>query len=238
MQTYPHGADDRGPARHSAPREGGPGRRSAPREGGLTLVEFLISSLLLSLVLGSAVGLATQIQQAYGTQLDDVVAQQEARYALDWIARDLRSAGSDPYFAIADDQHVWIDPNGGLDTDDSIRVEADIHDDDGGVPNGPDGDNGDPGEIITIALDPATDAITRRDHNAGDVAGVVMTESVFTDLSFTWLDTDKNETAVSTSVTYVRVEVTVRSKARNQFAASEDGFTTSVLSTQVRLRNR
>jgi hypothetical protein len=215
--------------------------RARPRrddEDGFTLVEFLISTLVLSLVLGSAVGLATQIQQSYGTQLDDVVAQQEARYALDWIARDLRSAGSDPYFAIADDQQVWIDPNGGLDNDDSIRIEADIHDDDGGVPDGPDGDNADPGEIISIELDPDTDTIVRRDHNAGDLVGVAMTEPVFTDLSFTWLDTDKNETDVSTAVAYVRVEVTARSKARNQFAPSEDGFTTTVLSTEVRLRTR
>lgn len=194
----------------------------------------------MSLVLGSAVGLASQIQQSYGTQLDDAVAQQEARYALDWIARDLRSAGSDPYSVIPDDQQVWIDPNGGGDNDDSIRIEADIHCTPGCDPNpdGPDGDNADPGEIITIALDPATNTITRRDHNAGELVGVAMTEPVFTDLSFTWLDTDKNETAVSTSVAYVRVEVTARSKARNQFAASEDGFTTTVLSTEVRLRTR
>ena len=190
----------------------------------------------MSLVLGSAVGLATQIQQSYGTQLDDAVAQQEARYALDWIARDLRSAGSDPYSVIADDQQVWIDPNGGGDNDDSIRIEADIHN--GGAPDGPDGDNADAGEIITIALDPATNTITRRDHNAGELVGVAMTEPVFTDLSFTWLDTDKNETADPKTVSYVRVEVTARSTARNQFAASADGFTTTVLSTEVRLRTR
>ena len=202
------------------------------QENGFTLVEFLIATLIMSLVLGSAVALATQIQQAYGTQLDDAVAQQEARYALDWIARDLRSAGSDPYFVIPGDQEVWIDPNGGADDDDSIRIDADA------FPNGPDGDNADAGETITIALDPDTNTITRRDHNAGELVGVAMTEPVFTDLSFTWLDTDKNETADPKTVSYVRVEVTARSTARNQFAASEDGFTTSVLSTEVRLRTR
>lgn len=230
--------DKNGPGHRSPKGEGGPGRRSLNGEGGFTLVEFLISSLVMSLVLGSAVALSSQIQQAYGTQLDDAVAQQEARYALDWIARDLRSAGSDPYFVIADDQQVWIDPNGGVDNDDSIRIEADIHDNDGaaGVGDGPDGDNADAGEIITIAFDPATNTITRRDHNAGEAVGVSMTEPIFTDLSFTWLDGDKNETVVSQAVAYVRVDVTAQSKARNQFV--EEGFTTSVLSTEVRLRTR
>jgi Tfp pilus assembly protein PilW len=226
---------------YQAPRrdeQAGLVHRSSKSEGGFTLVELLISSLVFSLVVGTAVALATQIQQAYGTQLDDVVAHQEARYALDWIARDLRSAGSDPYFVIADDQQVWIDPNGGLDNDDSIRIEADIHADEGATADGPDGDNADRGEIISIELDPDTNTIVRRDHNTGDLVGVAMTEPVFTDLSFTWLDTGKNETDVSTAVAYVRVEVTARSKARNQFAASQDGFTTTVLSTEVRLRTR
>ena len=215
----------------------GLGRRSPQGEGGFTLVEFLISSLVMTLVLGSAVGMSMQLQQAYSMQIDDASAEQEARYALDWIARELRSAGSDPYNVIADDQEVWIDPDGGADNDDSIRLEADIHDNDGlAGPDGPDGDDADPGEIITIAFDSATGTITRRDHNAGEAVGVAMTDPIFTDLSFSWLDTAKNETADPKLVSYVRVQVTAVSKGRNQFA--EGGHTTTVLSTEVRLRTR
>ena len=99
-----NGLNGKGGLAHRSLREGGLVCRSLHGESGFTLVEFLISALIMSIVLGSAVGLATQIQAAYGTQYDDNVAEQEARYALDWIARDLRSAGSDAYGVIAEDQ--------------------------------------------------------------------------------------------------------------------------------------
>ena len=236
MQPYPTPRRDRRAKREELVR------RSARREGGFTLVEFLISSLVMTLVLGSAVSMSMSLQQAYGMQLDDASAEQEARYALDWIARDLRSAGSDPYLVIADAQEVWIDPNAGVDDDDSIRIQADIHDDDGGVPDGPDGDPDDAGEIITIAFDSEANTITRRDHNAGEMVGVAMTDPVFTDLNFTWLDTAKNETVDPQSVAYVRVEVAAESRGQNRFAETgeinEGRHTRVVLSTEVRLRTR
>ena len=107
--------------------DSGPGRRSLKSEGGFTLVEFLIATLIMSLVLGGTVGLATRISEGYQSQLDDSVVEQEARYALDWIARDLRSADSDPYNVIPANQGIWLDPNGGADNNDSIRVQADIN---------------------------------------------------------------------------------------------------------------
>ena len=101
--------------RRSLESDGGPGHRSLKSEGGFTLVEFLIATLIMSLVLGGTVGLATRISQGYQSQLDDSVVEQEARYALDWIARDLRSAASDPYNVIPVNQGIWLDPNGGAD---------------------------------------------------------------------------------------------------------------------------
>jgi prepilin-type N-terminal cleavage/methylation domain-containing protein len=139
-------------------------RRQLVNESGFTLVEFLIASLILAIVLGGTVTLATRVQQGYQFQLDDAVVEQEARYALDWIARDLRSADSDPYGVVPAALGVIIDPNGGAAADDSIRVQADI----GG--NGPDGDIGDAGENITIALDAVNSVITRTDTNAAAAA--------------------------------------------------------------------
>ena len=198
-------------------------------EGGFTLVEFMVAAAIMTIVLGGTVMLATQIQQAYGTQLDDVAVEQEARFALDWIARDLRSAGSDPYGIIADNQEVWIDPNAGADPDDSIRVQADV--------NPPDGDLLDQRESITIALDPVNgvnSVITRRDH-AVDLTGVLMTEAIFTDLSFTYLNAAHVATAVPELVAYVQVQVTAQSRARNPITGQ---FTSSTLATEVRLRTR
>jgi len=198
-------------------------------EGGFTLVEFMIAGLIMSIVLGGTIALATQIQKAYGTQLDDVAVEQEARFALDWIARDLRSAGSDPYGIILDNLEVWIDPNAGADANDSIRVRADI--------NPPDNDWADDGEDVQITIQGVTPNmfITRQDANADDPAALAMTEAIFTDLSFTYLNAEHVATANSELVSYVQVQVTAQSRARNPNTLQ---FTTSTLSTEVRLRTR
>lgn len=193
-------------------------------ESGFTLIELLISSLIMSLVLGGSVALATQVQRAYQMDLDNVAVEQEARYALDWIARELRSAASDPYGVIPVDQRIWIDPNGGAVADDSIRIQADI--------NPVDGDIADPGENVTIDLNGGS--IRRRDVNNGNVA-LPMTDAIFTDLGFTFLDASRTPTADSTLVAYIGVTVTAQSRGRNFYTG---GNTSSTLSTDVRVRTR
>ena len=197
-------------------------------EGGFTLIEFMIAAAISTMVLGGVVALATQIQQAYGTQLDDVAVEQEARYALDWIVRDLRSAGSDPYEIVDSTEEIWLDPNGGADTDDSIRIQADV--------NPPDGDILDERENVTIAFDSVKGVITRQDANdPDDATAVAMTEAIFTDLSFTPLDASRAATASSQLVAYIQVQVTARSRARNPVTGE---YTTSTLATEVRVRTR
>ena len=209
-----------------------PGRRSPKGEGGFTLVEFLIATFIMSLVLGGTVALATRISEGYQSQLDDSVVEQEARYALDWIARDLRSAASDPYNVIANNQGIFLDPNGGANNDDSIRVQADIS------PNGPDGDIADAGENITIALDAVNRVITRADTNSATPAATAMTDAIFTDLSFTFLDASRTVTATSDLVAYIQVQVTAQSRGRNPNSTTAGGFTTATLGTEVRVRTR
>ena len=194
-----------------------PRRRRLESEGGFTLVEFMVAALITTLVLGGTVALATQIQSSYGTQLDDTVVEQEARYALDWIARDLRSAASDPYDAILDDQELFLAAT-------SIRVQADI--------NPPDGDIADPGENVIITF--AANAITREDTNL-DPEPAVMTDAIFTDLQFTYLNAAGVETADSELVAYIRVQVTAQSRALNP---NTQEYPTSTLATEVRLRTR
>ena len=203
--------------------------RSAGREEGFTLVEFLVSSLVMTLVLGSAVALSSQIQEGFQSDLDGEVVEQEARYALDWITRDLRSAGSNPYGAAG--AFLVMDPNGGANTADSVQVQADI--------NPPDGDITDSGEDIRIVLDTANRVITRQDPNAADPAALAMTEAIFTGLQFTYLNS--NRVALDPTVpinagivAYIRVQVTAQSRGLNAVGQ----FATSTLSTEVRLRTR
>jgi len=194
-------------------------------EKGFTLVEFMIAALVMSFVLGGTVMLATQLQQSYSTQLEDAALEQEARYALDWIARDLRQATSDPYHEIDSDQELFIDPNAGTDLDDSIRIQADI--------NPPDGVLDDDGEDITIEFDAVNGVITREDTIASTTED--MTDGIFTDLQFTFLDSSGTATTAPDNVAYVRVQVTAQSRAWNSNRGERPSFT---LAKEVRVRTR
>jgi prepilin-type N-terminal cleavage/methylation domain-containing protein len=187
-------------------------------ESGFTLVEFMIAMAITSAVLGGTVALAAQIQQAYTSQLDDVAVEQEVRYSLDWIARYVRSAGSNPY-SCAVFQPIWIDPNGD-NVDNDVRIQADI--------NPPNGDCTDDQEDVTIAYNNDNDVITL---NTGGGA-VAMTDPIISDLQFSYLDESRNPTTVDAQVAFVVVEVTGQ-RANAQTELSE--FT---LSTEVRLRTR
>lgn len=229
--------------------EQGLGRRSRG-EGGFSLVEFMIAAAIMTAVLGGTVVLATQLQQTYGTQLDDVTVEEEARFALDWIAQALRNAGSNPYgielsscpLAGTVFQAIRIDPNANL-ADDDIRIQTDITGSPAAIPpvTGPDallggtlGSCNQAGEDITIAYDAVNRVITRRDNNT-ELAAVTMTEPIITQLLFTYLNSSGVVTTDPDAVAYVRVRVTGQSLARNP---NLGGFATSTLETEARVRTR
>ena len=195
-------------------------QRRSSGEGGFTLIEFIIAMAITSAVLGATVGLAASIQQAYTSDLDNVAVEQEVRYALDWVSRYLRSAGSNPY-SCAVFQPIWIDPNGNGD-DDDVRVQADI--------NPPDGTCTDSEEDVTIALDGARNVITL-DTGAG---AVDMTDPIISNLVFTYLDDARNPTTAEAQITYVGIAITGQSEGRS----TTTGFTEFTLSTEVRIRTR
>lgn len=219
-----------------SPRLRGPSRG----EGGFTLVEFIIAAAITTAVLGSAVLLASQLQQAYSTDLEDATVEEEVRFTLDWIARELRNAGSNPYTIVSSNcpaagtpfQAIRIDPDGdGL--NDDIRIQADVN-----PPNGLLGGSAAPcteaNEDITIAHDAGTRTITRWDRNV-DASAVTMTEPVISQLLFTYLDASRNATAVPAAVTYVQVQITGRSQVINTTLGQNR---TSTLQTEVRIRTR
>jgi len=236
-------------ANTSGPRrlrdERGLGRRSRG-EGGFTIIEFMIAAAIMTAVLGGTVMLATQLQRAFNSELDDTTVQQEARFTLDWIAQALRNAGSNPY-DIEDltgsclgapgmfgnpagpDAYasgIQIVPNG-------IRIHADINPPDG-LLSGAAGFCEASGEDITIVLDAGAKVITRDDN--GDVAGPeTMTEPIFTALLFTYFDSLHVATANSDQIAYVHVALTGQSLAQNM---TTGGNTTSTLETEVRLRTK
>ncbi|OFW14990.1 MAG: hypothetical protein A3F70_15650 [Acidobacteria bacterium RIFCSPLOWO2_12_FULL_67_14] len=210
---------------------------------GFTLVEFLIAMAITAAVLGGTVALASQIQRSYSTQLDDTTAEEEVRFALDWISQALRNAGTNPYgisvstCASAAFSAITLDPDGDGD-DDDVQIHADINPPDG-LLGGQPGACGDPvngaGEDVTIAYDPDELVITRQDNNADDDP-VTMTEPVIGGLTFTYLNSARVATTDPDLVAYVQVAITARSQARTSIQAGEAAA--YALTTEVRLRTR
>jgi Tfp pilus assembly protein PilW len=208
---------------------------------GFTLIEFMIASLITIAVLGGTVILASQLQQGYSTQLDDILVEQEVRYALDWIARVLRSAGSNPYdvatsvcpTAGTPFQAVRIDPDGdGM--DDDIRIQADISPPNGILGGSVAGACTEAGEDLTISHDANALTITLEDNNT-DAAPEAMTEPVVAELEFTYLDASRTATTNPDSISYVQVQVTGRSKTYNTILGE---YPETTLTTEVHIRTR
>jgi hypothetical protein len=217
------------------------GNRTLRDARGFTLVEFMIACLITTAVLGGTVMLASQLQQGYATQLDDTVVEQEVRFALDWITRILRSAGSNPYSLTTSPcptvgtpfQAIRLDPDGdGMDND--IRIQADVSPPNGILGGNVAGTCTEEGEDVTIAHDADALTITRQDNNI-DADPEAMTEPIITELEFTYLDAARNVTADVDVIVYVQVQVTGRSKTYNTILGE---YPETTLNTEVRVRTR
>jgi prepilin-type N-terminal cleavage/methylation domain-containing protein len=218
--------------------DGGP---APSAERGFTLIEVLVAATVGTIVLGAAVALAVVAQRGYTTQMQDAAVQQEARYALEWIASVLRPAGANTYnitlngacpVANTAFQAIRMDPDADGQNDD-IRIQADINPANrviGGIA----GACNEANEDVIIGHNPVTFEITRRDMNF-DATPVAMTDPIFTQLQFTYLDVNRAVTAVPAQVAYIVVSVTGRSRVRNVYTQA---FTTHTLQTEVRLRAR
>ena len=199
-----------------------PGRAARhERQRGFSLIELLIATLVGSAMLGAALLITDQVSRGYTSQLDGAMVQEEARFALDWIEEALRSAGSNPYGIAASNcpaagtafLAIRRDPNGNAVMDD-IRIQADVN-----PPNallgGLAAACGEPGEDITIAHDPAAQAITVVDNNLGG-APTPMTDGLITQLQFTHLDASRVVTANENAIAFVQVAVTAQGPNRDQ----------------------
>jgi Tfp pilus assembly protein PilW len=209
-------------------------------ERGFSFVELLIVSFLTTAVVGSAVMMASQVQQGYSHQLDDAGVQQETRFVVDWIAKTIATAGSNPYRIVTSQcpavgtafQALRFDPDGDGIQDD-VRIQADINPPNG-LLIGVTGLCNESGEDITIAHDPQLNAITRLDR-ATDIAPVSVTSGVFTQLLFSYLTAARVATTAPAAAAYVRVSLTGRSTSPNQ---NTGDFQTFSYSSEVRLRSR
>ena len=195
-------------------------------ERGFTMIELLVASVTMVVVLGGAVAITSQVQQGYRRQLEDSAAEQEARYALDWIGKYIRAADNNPFgedesncpaaTAPNDVIAIQFDPN--LDGEDNdVRLMTDANPPDG-LFGGPGGVGGctQANEDVTISLDADTNTIVFLDNNTGGAVST-RTDTVIEDLEFVFRNSargvlDTSLAAIQRSVFYVETRIRIRTR--------------------------
>jgi hypothetical protein len=210
-------------------------------EHGLGLVEVLIASTITLFIVGSAMTLVSIVERAYSYELNDAAAQQESRLALEWIRRTISSAGSNPYSITTSAcpvigtafAAVHLDPDGdGL--DDDIRIQADINPPNGLLLGRVFGECAEEGEDVTIAYEPETRALTRRDA-ALDRGPLPVTDGIFTGLRFRYMSASRMETRAPDSIRSIQVTLAAESRSRNPYTGHPRAFS---ITSEIRLRVR
>jgi Tfp pilus assembly protein PilW len=199
----------------------------------------MIALVVTTATLGAALMVSGQFSSVYTTQLDDAATREETRYALRVIEDVLRSAGSNP-FGIATSvcpapgtvfRPIDRDPNGNAVMDD-IRVHADVNPPNGLLGGPPCG--GDANEDVTIAYDGPAQTITVLDNNVGG-APAPITDTLITNLQFTYLDSNRAPTVNDNAVSYVQVAITAQTRTRDVNLGQPRTVT---VSSEVRVRAR
>lgn len=185
-------------------------------EGGFTLLEMMVAMGLLSVVLGSLVGIVVHMQRDYTRQRDVGQAQETLRSAEGSIVTILRSAMADPF----ETGSSLLDPDPlGHGTFDDLRVVSDF--------NPADGDFADPMEDVLFYL--KADTLMAR-WQAGTTA--VPVARPVTALRFRYYASSGAEiTDPGTVVDATRVRVTITADKGPRSGAPE------VLQSEVYLRN-
>ena len=212
---------------------------------GFTLVELLVASVVTVIVLGGAVALTSQIQNGYRRQIEDSAAEQEGRYALDWIGRYLRSAANNPSAVATTDCPVnstdvvafQFDPDAdGL--DDDVRVMTDANPPDG-LFGGPAGNCTQANEYVEISLDSGNNTIVFLDMNTGGAVST-RTDTIIEDLRFVFFDVshtqlDTTVANAANNVFYVQTRLTIRTRTIDPSTGQP---ATRTLSSEVRVRSK
>ncbi|MDP2322327.1 MAG: prepilin-type N-terminal cleavage/methylation domain-containing protein [Acidobacteriota bacterium] len=213
---------------------------SLASDRGFTLAELLVASMVTMVVLGGAVALTSQVQEGYRRQIENSAAEQEGRYALDWVSRLIRASGNNPYSVATTDcptaatpfAAIVFDPDGDG-VDDDIRLQTDSNPPDG-LLGGPSGSCTQANEDVTVSLDHGANSITFLDNNLGGTA-TIRTDAVIEDLRFIYRDAARNITTNPLNVIYVETQVTIRTRTINAITGNP---VTRVLSQEVRIRGR
>lgn len=209
---------------------------------GFTLVELLVASVCTTIVLGGAVALTGQIQNGYRKQMEDSVGEQEARYALEWIGRYLRSAGNNPFGQTTSTcpspgttyQAVTPDPNGDSNNND-IALQSDVNPPDNMIGGSTAFGCTQTNENVRISLNTTLHEVQFQDIGA-NVTSTTRTDAVIDNLQFSYFKPDGTAWVAADgagNIYYVRTTITIRTRTTNL-----SGTTNRSLMSTVRVRAR
>lgn len=208
-------------------------------ERGFTIAELLVAMVVTLLVVGGAVTMTTQVQNGYRRQLEETAAEQEGRYALDWVSRLLRAAGNNPYNVTVGDCQGATSNFLGLDipanVNNRVIIQTDSNPPDR-LLGGPLGTCNQPNEYVEVSHDAAQRTVLFRDIYIGGGADI-RTEPVVTNLQFIYRDGSHNVLANPVNpvqVMYVETRITVQPRA----IGNQGGVTTRTMSQEVRIKGR
>lgn len=207
-------------------------------DAGFSLVELLVAMVVSILVVGGAALMGAQMQSTYRGQLEAAAAQQEGRFALQWIERYLRAAGNNPYrttisaCGASPVQAIRFDPNG-TGQDDNIRIQTDSNPTDG-LFGGIVGTCNQSNEDVTIAYNPGANTITVQDNVTG-AAAVARTDNVIAGLQFIYRNPMRVVTTNPSAVAFIETRVQVQTKVENQNLGDQ---LVQTVSSEVRVRVR
>jgi len=220
------------------------------KENGFTLVELLVASTLMAVVLGGAVALTSQIQSGYRRQLEDSAGEQEARYAMEWIGRYMRTAGNNPFGVPGSDcpgvntlfKGIIPDPNNdGINND--ITLQSDSNPPDGMI-GGVSPTCNQPNEHVTISFNATDHAIIFLDEAVGATA-TTRTDSVIDDLRFVYRNADRSVWTPVVAATglpnsaanifYIQTQIRIRTRTVNAASGTPQ---TRTLTSEIRVRGR
>jgi type II secretory pathway pseudopilin PulG len=214
---------------------------------GFTLMELLVASVTMVIILGSAVALTSQVQNGYRRQLEDSAAEQEGRYALDWVGKYLRSAANNPFNKATSNcpannntfvaAGLVFDPDND-NFDDDVRILTDANPPDGlfGGLSNPNCNQAN--EDVTISLDDVANTIIFLDNNTGGAVST-RTDTVIENLQFIFRDSARAvlDTTVANPANVVWVEARITIRTRTVDASTGQPMTRTI-SSEVRVRSR
>jgi len=193
---------------------------------GFSLIEILISMVIMFLVLAMAAQFLQSFQRSYSIEQEVTNMEQGLRMGMEFLVREVREAGNNPQKLTM--IPVTVDPNqDGVNND--IRLRRDIN-----PPDDWTGTVSDPYEDITLSYDSTKRAIMMTDHVTG-AASQPLVEDAISGVTFTLIKADGTVTTSAGQAVAVRIQVDGQTKVKDR---RTNHYVTASLTSDVALRYR